>query len=91
MATSYDRTSKLLGSYRLNLRGRSFSAVRALILDDLWRFTELGAHAYAADIRKALSTLEQEALAQPYVPGAHAPAKLAAFEASTQRNAAITL
>lgn len=60
MTTICDRVSRLLESYRLNIKGRGFSAVRQMILDDIRRFTELGADAYAADLRKALFRLEDE-------------------------------
>ncbi len=60
MTTFCDRVSRLLDSYRLNIKGLGFSAVRQMILDDIRRFTELGADAYAADLRKALVRLEDE-------------------------------
>jgi hypothetical protein len=56
-----DRTSRLLDSYRLNIEGRGFSAVRDIILDDIRRFTELGAGAYVSDLQSALFALEEEA------------------------------
>ncbi len=64
---SCDRTSKLLDCYRLNMKRRGFLAVRTLILSDIQRLTELGAHAYAAEIREALSRLEDEAFAPDYL------------------------
>jgi hypothetical protein len=60
VTTICDRASRLLDSYRLNIKGRGFSAVRQLILDDIRRFADLGADAYVADLRKALFRLEDE-------------------------------
>jgi hypothetical protein len=60
VTTIYDRASRLLDSYRLSIKGWGFPAVREMILDDIRRFTELGADTYAADLRKALFTLEDE-------------------------------
>ncbi len=60
VTTICDRASRLLESYRLNIKGWGLSAVRQMILDDIRRFTELGADAYVADLRKALFTLEDE-------------------------------
>lgn len=60
MTTICDRASRLLDSYRLNIKGWGFSAVRQLILDDIRRFTDLGADAYVTDLRTALLRLEDE-------------------------------
>ncbi len=60
VTTICDRASRLLDSYRLNIKGRGISAVRQMILDDIRRFAELGADAYVVDLRKALFTLEDE-------------------------------
>ncbi len=43
-----------------------FFAVKGIVLEDIRRLNELGAQAYAADIREALAKLEREALASAY-------------------------
>ncbi len=60
-----DRTSRLLSSYRFNM-DRGSSAVREMILQDIHRFSEMGADAYVADLRKALFRFDDEALGAAY-------------------------
>lgn len=60
VTTICDRASRLHDSYRLSIKSWGFSAVRAMMFDDIRRFTELGADAYVTDRRKALFRLEDE-------------------------------
>lgn len=80
VTTNCDRTSRLLDSYRLNIKTRGFSAVRDIIAADILRFTELGAGAYVADLRKALFRLEEEADNSTCSPPPCHPSTAAAYE-----------
>ncbi len=57
--SSSDRTRRLLSSYPLNM-DRGCPAVREMILQDIRRFSEMGADAYVADLRKALFRFDDE-------------------------------
>ncbi len=66
----FDRTGKLLDTYRLNMH-RGGSAVREMILQDIRRFSEMGADAYVADLRKALFRFDDETCESAYSPAAY--------------------
>jgi hypothetical protein len=51
------RRSRLLASYLLN-RKRGTAAVRKMIHDDIGRFDDLGARAYAGELREVLKRFE---------------------------------
>jgi hypothetical protein len=51
------RHRRLLASYLLNLR-RGTATVRKMILDDITRFDDLGARAYAGELREILHCFE---------------------------------
>lgn len=71
MTTNRDRTDRLLRSYRLNM-DRGAAAVRRMILEDIRRLSEMGAQAYAADLRQALFRFDGETLrAAPQLPASH--------------------
>ncbi len=65
-----DRASKLLSSYRFNM-DRGSSAVREMILQDIRRFSEMGAEAYVADLRKALFRFDDETCKATSSPAAY--------------------
>jgi len=61
VTTTPDRTDRLLSAYQLNM-DRGAAAVRQMILDDIRRFSEMGAPAYVADLRKALFRFDDETM-----------------------------
>ncbi len=77
---SADRTSRLLSSYRFNM-DRGCSAVREMILQDIRRFSEMGADACVADLKKALVRFDEEMLDLAYPPAAYRHSDPNALEA----------
>lgn len=55
-----NRSDRMLAAYRVNL-ARGCHRVREMILDDIRRFSELGASDYVDDLRETLSRFEEEA------------------------------
>ncbi len=56
-AATSGRRRQLLNGYLLNM-GRGVIAVREMIVDDIRRFSELGASAYAAELAEVLSCFD---------------------------------
>ena len=54
-----DRSGRMLSGYLLNM-GRGAATVRDMILDDIRRFSELGATAYVTDLVAALCCFDSE-------------------------------
>ncbi len=54
------RPSQMLAAYRANMQ-RGCLEVREMILDDIRRFSELGAHAYVEDLTEALFLFDEPA------------------------------
>ncbi len=76
VTTLSDRTARLLQTYMMNVDHLGVDAVRELILDDIRSFTELGAHAYVADLTKVLFRLDDEsALISTYSRAFYHPAQ----------------
>ncbi len=53
-----NRPSQMLAAYRANMQ-RGCLEVREMIIDDIRRFSELGAHAYVDDLNEALSLFDE--------------------------------
>jgi hypothetical protein len=54
-----NRSGRMLPGYLLNM-GRGAAAVRDMILDDIRRFSELGASGYVTDLVAALCCFDSE-------------------------------
>lgn len=56
-----DRPTQMLAAYRANA-GRSLAKVRQMIIEDISRFSDLGACGYVMDLEEALLRFDKEAL-----------------------------
>lgn len=65
-----DRAERMLSAYRLNL-GRGFTVVRNMIVEDIRRFSDLGAKGYVADLKEALLRFDEEPCAVFYPNAAY--------------------
>ncbi len=58
------RSNQMLGAYRANMfRGRA--EVRDMIIEDIRRFSELGASVYVDDLTEALFVFDEEGFMAP--------------------------
>ncbi len=55
----------MMAAYRANLK-RGSAEVREMILEDIRRFSELGAQAYVDDLTEVLFMFDEEAIAVAY-------------------------
>ncbi|MGJ0509525.1 MAG: hypothetical protein ACR652_20855 [Methylocystis sp.] len=55
----------MLAAYRANL-GRGCESVREIILEDIRRFSEMGASSYVDDLTEALYMFDEEAIVNAY-------------------------